>query len=163
MSPRPGDSINLLKIDKPFIPAWVVSGKPFVTVTQNGPDDGGDFGPYTPGTQTSGIQEALNYAALIGAPVLIGPGTFPVSTAILLPAIGNGLFIRGASEHLTTIEQAPGYTGPIMQWANPNTPNTMYYFGYFRLYGHNGGGGSCLLYTSPSPRDGLLSRMPSSA
>ena len=27
----------------------------------------------------------------------------------------------------------------------------------------NGGRGSCLLYTSPSPRDGLLSRMPSSA
>ena len=26
-----------------------------------------------------------------------------------------------------------------------------------------GGGGTCLLYTSPSPRDGLLSRMPSSA
>ena len=26
-----------------------------------------------------------------------------------------------------------------------------------------GGFGSCLLYTSPSPRDGLLSRMPSSA
>ena len=26
-----------------------------------------------------------------------------------------------------------------------------------------GKGGSCLLYTSPSPRDGLLSRMPSSA
>ena len=25
------------------------------------------------------------------------------------------------------------------------------------------GGGTCLLYTSPSPRDGLLSRMPSSA
>ena len=27
----------------------------------------------------------------------------------------------------------------------------------------NNGIGSCLLYTSPSPRDGLLSRMPSSA
>ena len=26
-----------------------------------------------------------------------------------------------------------------------------------------GGVGACLLYTSPSPRDGLLSRMPSSA
>ena len=26
-----------------------------------------------------------------------------------------------------------------------------------------GPSGSCLLYTSPSPRDGLLSRMPSSA
>ena len=29
--------------------------------------------------------------------------------------------------------------------------------------GTNGLGGDCLLYTSPSPRDGLLSRMPSSA
>ena len=26
-----------------------------------------------------------------------------------------------------------------------------------------GGGGTCLLYTSPSPRDGQISRMPSSA
>ena len=33
------------------------------------------------------------------------------------------------------------------------------------LLGDNGAGKStlCLLYTSPSPRDGLLSRMPSSA
>ena len=32
------------------------------------------------------------------------------------------------------------------------------------LFGPNGAGKStCLLYTSPSPRDGLLSRMPSSA
>ena len=29
--------------------------------------------------------------------------------------------------------------------------------------GRGGDGGACLLYTSPSPRDGLLSRMPSSA
>ena len=29
--------------------------------------------------------------------------------------------------------------------------------------GFTGGGTTCLLYTSPSPRDGLLSRMPSSA
>src|SRR5680860_1808518 len=29
--------------------------------------------------------------------------------------------------------------------------------------GHAGMGSDCLLYTSPSPRDGLLSRMPSSA
>ncbi|MGD8749978.1 MAG: hypothetical protein PVG14_01075 [Anaerolineales bacterium] len=36
--------------------------KPFVRVTLQGPDDGGDFGPNTPGTRTSGIQEALNYA-----------------------------------------------------------------------------------------------------
>ena len=36
---------------------------------------------------------------------------------------------------------------------------------YEEHYGHSVAGGSvaCLLYTSPSPRDGLLSRMPSSA
>ena len=31
------------------------------------------------------------------------------------------------------------------------------------LGGRQGQQGGCLLYTSPSPRDGLLSRMPSSA
>ena len=37
---------------------------------------------------------------------------------------------------------------------------------YYRHTGHPGGikqSTPCLLYTSPSPRDGLLSRMPSSA
>ena len=36
--------------------------KPYVYVTLEGPDDGGDFGPNTPGTRTSGIQEALDHA-----------------------------------------------------------------------------------------------------
>lgn len=36
--------------------------KPYVTVTLQGPADGGDFGPNTPGTRTGGIQEALDYA-----------------------------------------------------------------------------------------------------
>ena len=36
--------------------------KPYVFVTLEGPDDGGDFGPNTPRTKTGGIQEALNYA-----------------------------------------------------------------------------------------------------
>jgi hypothetical protein len=31
-------------------------------VTPDGPRDGGDFGPYTPGTRTAGIQEALDEA-----------------------------------------------------------------------------------------------------
>jgi hypothetical protein len=113
----------------------------------NTPNDGADFGPDTlygatapgqygpPYTKTSGIQEALNYAAQINAGVILGPGTFPVSTAILLPAIGNGLYLRGTSMHLTNIVQAPGYTGPIMQWANPNTFNAMYYLGHFRVEG----------------------------
>ena len=34
---------------------------------------------------------------------------------------------------------------------------------YFRAWASNAGGTVCLLYTSPSPRDATLSRMPSSA
>lgn len=34
----------------------------YVVVSPGGPDDGGDFGPNTPDTQTSGIQEAFDYA-----------------------------------------------------------------------------------------------------
>ena len=36
--------------------------KPYVSVTLEGPDDGGDFGRNTPATRTGGIQEALDYA-----------------------------------------------------------------------------------------------------
>ena len=36
--------------------------QPYIFVTLQGPDDGGDFGPNTPGTKTSGIQEAIDYA-----------------------------------------------------------------------------------------------------
>ncbi|MEM3860257.1 MAG: hypothetical protein QW478_12800 [Candidatus Micrarchaeaceae archaeon] len=52
------------------VPAWsVLNGKPYVTVSAKGisnglsniPNDGADFGPDTPGTQTSGIQEAIEY------------------------------------------------------------------------------------------------------
>ena len=35
--------------------------------------------------------------------------------------------------------------------------------GFVELFGKKGHTKCCLLYTSPSPRDGLLSRMPSSA
>jgi hypothetical protein len=38
------------------------SRKPYISVTLDGPDDGGDFGPHTPGTRTSGIQEAMDFA-----------------------------------------------------------------------------------------------------
>jgi hypothetical protein len=34
----------------------------YVVVTPEGPRDGGDFGRYTPGTKTAGIQEALDFA-----------------------------------------------------------------------------------------------------
>ena len=47
----------------------------------------------------------------------------------------------------------------IAKWAKENTKSN-----YDCVIGVSGGKDStCLLYTSPSPRDGLLSRMPSSA
>ena len=46
--------------------------------------------------------------------------------------------------------------GANVQWGYAGLIN-------FGLMGYAALGGLCLLYTSPSPRDGLLSRMPSSA
>ena len=46
--------------------------------------------------------------------------------------------------------------GMDVKWAGTMTPSEMINEGVRRAY-------TCLLYTSPSPRDGLLSRMPSSA
>jgi hypothetical protein len=87
-------------------------------------------------TQTSGIQEALNYAAQIGDGVELGPGTFPVSATILLPSTGmRAVYMRGAGMHLTNIVQASGFSGTIMQWANTSVPNAMYYLGHFRVEG----------------------------
>ena len=34
----------------------------YIVISPNGPKDGGDFGRHTPGTQTSGLQEAFNFA-----------------------------------------------------------------------------------------------------
>ena len=45
-----------------------------------------------------------------------------------------------------------GWAVSIEYTDDPHPRNT-----YWEMWGH------CLLYTSPSPRDGLLSRMPSSA
>ncbi len=46
-------------------------------MTPDGPADGGDFGPKTPGTKTSGIQEALDYAKSHRRDVYIAGGGFP--------------------------------------------------------------------------------------
>jgi len=59
--PRPGDGRNQL------------------VVSPQGPTDGGDFGPHTPGTKTSGIQEALNHAKVNRRDVYIVGGGFPAA------------------------------------------------------------------------------------
>lgn len=49
----------------------------YVVVSPEGPDDGGDFGPHTPGTKTSGIQEAFDCAKANRKDVYIAGGTMP--------------------------------------------------------------------------------------
>lgn len=58
----------------PPSPAAAPVPRPWVTVTPLGPTDGGDFGPNTPGTKTSGLQEAINHAREIQRDVYIAGG-----------------------------------------------------------------------------------------
>ncbi|MEM3581635.1 MAG: hypothetical protein QXQ64_10350 [Candidatus Bathyarchaeia archaeon] len=75
-------------------PEWTtLSGKPYVTVSAKGisnglsniPNDGADFGPDTPGTQTCGIQEACNYAYNNGYAVHLTTGIFNINATIQIP------------------------------------------------------------------------------
>ncbi|MEM0159789.1 MAG: hypothetical protein QW393_03450 [Candidatus Micrarchaeaceae archaeon] len=92
-------SITLLFVGN-YIPAsiptpeWTtLSGKPYITVSAKGisnglsniPNDGADFGPDTPGTQTCGIQEACNYAYNNGYAVHLTTGTFNINATIQIP------------------------------------------------------------------------------
>ena len=67
-----------------------LAGKPFMTVSPRGIgnglasilNNGADFGPDTPGTTTSGIQEALNFLSE-GGTVYCQNGTFNVSSPLI--------------------------------------------------------------------------------
>src|SRR5262245_9374408 len=47
-----------------------------IVVSPNGPRDGGDFGPLTPGTKTSGLQEALDAAKAQGKDLYVVGGSW---------------------------------------------------------------------------------------
>jgi len=47
-----------------------------IIVSPNGPEDGGDFGPKTPGTRTSGLQEALDAAKAQAKDVYLAGGSW---------------------------------------------------------------------------------------
>lgn len=49
-------------------------GLGYVVVSPNAPEDGGDFGPGSPGTKTAGLQEAINHAREIQRDVYIVGG-----------------------------------------------------------------------------------------
>ena len=51
-------------------------GRNQIVVSPNGPEDGGDYGPQTPGTKTSGLQEALNAAKAQAKDVYLAGGSW---------------------------------------------------------------------------------------
>ena len=80
---------------------------------------------------------------------IIGLPTLPTVITQMIGLIENpGTSAKDVSQLIST-DQA--LTAKILKLANS------------AFYGFPRGISTCLLYTSPSPRDGLLSRMPSSA
>lgn len=73
-----------------------LSGKPFITVTPNGPDDGGDYGPNTPNTTTAGIQEANDSTY---ESILLSSGIYEITNGILVDSNKSfiSFAIRGAT------------------------------------------------------------------
>ena len=69
----------------------------------------------------------------------------------------NALILKGEKEDIDSAKQAAHFELLTKHAARAGYEH--YELSNFALAGYR----SCLLYTSPSPRDGLLSRMPSSA
>ena len=93
------------------------------------------------------------------------------SAVVLNPQTGGGVGVHW-DIHVLTFDAAKrlwiGTDGGVYRWDDQSQPavNLNKTLGLTQFYpGISGstGGYLCLLYTSPSPRDGLLSRMPSSA
>ena len=79
---------------------------------------------------------------------------------VILLAIAVGLF-------RLFLPRLPEYQEDIKSWASAAIGMSVEFSGMDARWGLSGPEvefyNTCLLYTSPSPRDGLLSRMPSSA
>ena len=84
----------------------------------------------------------------------------------ILCALGLALgitSIAAATPHPPDINPANFPGGPVTNPYFPLLPGTTFYYVGEKDGIPNTNITDCLLYTSPSPRDGLLSRMPSSA
>ncbi len=114
-----------------------IKGKPYITVSAKGianglsdiPNDGADFGPDTPGTQTSGIQEAYNYLnSNGGGTIQLTPGVFLLNTNIVQPSNGfSNILLRGASAPANSVVAIPT-SSTIIQPSNSFSPTSTFSF-----------------------------------
>ena len=86
-------------------------------------DDTGDFGPETPGTKTSGIQEALDFCAENMKDLFIKEGVYDVSETIQVLPVNDFLIDAG--------DATLNWTGPAdkdLLWINSGL-DAHYWFG----------------------------------
>ncbi len=121
-----------------------IRGKPYITVSAKGisnglsdiENDGADFGPDTPGTQTSGIQEAINYlpqstndySGSGGGKIVLRSGLYQIASQIVIPAnYAYYLILEGegmGTTELRWVSQSVPQYGMITQtnFGNFNSP-----------------------------------------
>lgn len=120
----------------PPITQATLKGAPYVTVSPVGLAQGypknnnANYGPDTPGTSTSGIQEAFDAATYV---VLINPGggqRFNIgTTTVYLPNHSLTVESRGLEDRTSTESATIYYTGTgyAIDSANPTNENNRYY------------------------------------
>ncbi|MEM3860041.1 MAG: hypothetical protein QW478_11680 [Candidatus Micrarchaeaceae archaeon] len=106
------------------VPDWkILKGKPYVTVSAKGisnglssiPNDGADFGPDTLGTQTSGIQEAINYVfGNGGGTIAFMDGLYDLTASPFQEFTGVGNTISPQTEYANIVIPANSNTNPTI-------------------------------------------------
>ena len=96
---------------------------------------------------------------------MLGGQSYPNNSIFLMTDIGaDGSALLCVTDNVNCCDQVPNRMG---EWFYPNkapVPNLANGENFYRNRGSQVVRlNSCLLYTSPSPRDATLSRMPSSA
>jgi hypothetical protein len=105
----------------------IQGSKPYITVSAKGianglstiENDGADFGPDTPGTQTSGIQEAGDYVNQNGGGIVkLREGLFLLNTNIN-GSNWNGVSIEGSGSNISVESVSPVFSqGTIISYSN---------------------------------------------
>ena len=143
-----------------------ITGRPYVTVSSKGLangrseyfNNGADFGPDTPGTETSGIQEIINYAMKNNISIFIEPGQYIISAPLTQDPVTLNyaqIHIPVPSSPFQSLYIVAGGAGPIgYSYPGAGTtsqPNNLVYDGPTPNYGVQ------LLSTNKSPESSNVS------